>query len=78
MRYLEGSTPTPIDPWNGGPWAMWKGTKYAHIMMPILPTPKLAAAKGSAGVVASAEPRVDRPLPRSVDVHDARRRGDRR
>jgi len=23
------------DPHNGGPWVMWKGTKYAHIMVPI-------------------------------------------
>jgi hypothetical protein len=30
----------PTDPWNGGPWVMWKGTKYAHIMMPTVPTPK--------------------------------------
>ena len=39
----------PTDPWNGGPWVMWKGTKYAHIMMPTVPTPKpAAAAKASA------------------------------
>ncbi len=25
------------DPDNGGPWVMWKGTPYAHIMMPIAP-----------------------------------------
>jgi hypothetical protein len=25
----------PTDPHNGGPWVMWKGTKYAHIMVPI-------------------------------------------
>lgn len=24
----------PTDPHNGGPWVMWKGTPYAHIMMP--------------------------------------------
>lgn len=30
----------PTDPWNGGPWVMWKGTKYAHIMMPTAPMPK--------------------------------------
>ena len=39
----------PTDPWNGGPWVMWKGTKYAHIMMPTVPTPKPAAAKSSSG-----------------------------
>ena len=38
----------PTDPWNGGPWVMWKGTKYAHIMMPTSPTPKPAAAAKSA------------------------------
>jgi hypothetical protein len=38
----------PTDPWNGGPWVMWKGTKYAHIMMPTVPTPK-PAAKSSEG-----------------------------
>jgi hypothetical protein len=37
----------PTDPWNGGPWVMWKGTKYAHIMMPTVPTPKAAAPKAS-------------------------------
>ena len=37
----------PTDPWNGGPWVMWKGTKYAHIMMPPVPTAKPAAAKAS-------------------------------
>jgi len=35
------------DPWNGGPWVMWKGTKYAHIM-PTVPTPKPAATKAPA------------------------------
>lgn len=29
---LEGM---PTDPNNGGPWVMWKGTKYAHIMVPV-------------------------------------------
>lgn len=28
---LEG---LPTDPANGGPWVMWKGTPYAHIMVP--------------------------------------------
>ena len=28
---LEG---LPTDPNNGGPWVMWKGTPYAHIMIP--------------------------------------------
>ena len=34
----------PTDPHNGGPWVMWKGTKYAHIMMPTASMPKPAAA----------------------------------
>jgi hypothetical protein len=34
----------PTDPNNGGPWVMWKGTKYAHIMVPTAPMPKVAAA----------------------------------
>lgn len=25
------------DPGNGGPWVMWKGTPYAHIMVPTVP-----------------------------------------
>lgn len=25
----------PTDPNNGGPWVMWKGTPYAHVMMPV-------------------------------------------
>lgn len=27
----------PTDPSNGGPWVMWKGTPYAHIMVPVEP-----------------------------------------
>jgi hypothetical protein len=23
------------DPHNGGPWVMWKGTPYAHLMVPV-------------------------------------------
>jgi len=30
----------PTDPHNGGPWVMWKGTKYAHIMVPTAPMPE--------------------------------------
>lgn len=25
----------PTDPKNGGPWVMWKGTPYAHVMAPV-------------------------------------------
>jgi len=28
----------PTDPKNGGPWVMWKGTPYAHIMAPVSAT----------------------------------------
>jgi len=28
----------PTDPMTGGPWVMWKGTPYAHIMVPVSPT----------------------------------------
>jgi hypothetical protein len=34
---LEG---LPTDPDNGGPYVMWKGTPYAHIMIPVGPRPK--------------------------------------
>lgn len=30
----------PTDPKAGGPWVMWKGTKYAHLMVPTAPMPK--------------------------------------
>lgn len=35
----------PTDPRNGGPWVMWKGTKYAHIMVPTVPMPSQPAAR---------------------------------
>jgi len=28
----------PTDPKGGGPWVMWKGTPYAHVMVPVSPT----------------------------------------
>jgi hypothetical protein len=28
----------PTDPKSGGPWVMWKGTPYAHVMVPVSPT----------------------------------------
>ncbi len=31
----------PTDPRSGGPWVMWKGTPYAHLMVPVSET-KLA------------------------------------
>ena len=38
----------PTDPPNGGPWVMWKSTKYAHVMVPTTSMPKPAATKSSA------------------------------
>jgi hypothetical protein len=37
----------PTDPHTGGPWVMWKDTKYAHIMVPTAAMPKAAAAAKS-------------------------------
>ncbi len=37
----------PTDPGKGGPWVMWKGTKYAHIMVPTAVMPKQPAATTS-------------------------------
>jgi hypothetical protein len=34
---LEG---LPTDPKNGGPWVMWKGTPYEHVMLPTAPRAK--------------------------------------
>lgn len=31
-KMLDG---LPTDPKNGGPWVMWKGTPYAHVMVPV-------------------------------------------
>lgn len=28
------------DPYNGGPYVMWKDTPYAHIMVPVVLTPQ--------------------------------------
>jgi len=38
----------PTDPHTGGPWVMWKDTKYAHIMVPTAAMPKAAAPAKSA------------------------------
>lgn len=32
LAALEG---IPTDPASGGPWVMWKGTPYAHVMIPV-------------------------------------------
>ena len=34
----------PADPHAGGPWVMWKGTKYAHLMVPTAAMPKAMTA----------------------------------
>jgi hypothetical protein len=34
-RMLDGF---PTDPLSGGPWVMWKGTPYAHLMVPVSST----------------------------------------
>jgi len=33
----------PTDWTKGGPWVMWKGTPYAHVMVPTTATPKSAS-----------------------------------
>jgi hypothetical protein len=38
----------PTDPENGGPYVMWKGTPYAHLMVPI-GSRELKTEAGSAG-----------------------------
>ena len=37
QRLLDG---LPTDPASGGPFVMWKGTPYAHIMVPVTRPPK--------------------------------------
>jgi hypothetical protein len=36
-KLLDG---LPTDPANGGPFVMWKGTPYAHVMVPAPAAPK--------------------------------------
>jgi hypothetical protein len=40
---LKALDALPTDPKSGGPWVMWKGTKYAHIMVPVAAMPKQPA-----------------------------------
>ena len=35
----------PTDPMNGGPWVMWKGTPYAHVMVPVSSTKAAVVSK---------------------------------
>jgi len=44
---LEG---IPTDPQNGGPYVMWKGTPYAHVMVPL----EIPATRGGEDPVADA------------------------
>ena len=37
LAMLEG---LPTDPHQGGPYVMWKGTPYAHVMIPTSPRPR--------------------------------------
>ena len=36
----------PTDPKSGGPWVMWKGTPYAHLMVPVAPKQVAALRAG--------------------------------
>ena len=52
----------PTDPKNGGPWVMWKGTPYAHLMVPVSPTkaakmPAFAPARAKAGTEKTGKPK---------------------
>jgi hypothetical protein len=40
---MKGLDDLPTDPHAGGPWVMWKGTPYAHVMVPL----SSMATKGS-------------------------------
>jgi hypothetical protein len=49
---LLPTDPTQLDAFGtdwtkGGPWVMWKGTKYAHIMVPTTSMAKAPAAKAA-------------------------------
>ncbi len=43
-KMLDG---LPTDPHAGGPFVMWKGTPYAHIMVPVAAMPASAHAPGA-------------------------------
>jgi hypothetical protein len=43
----------PTDPKSGGPWVMWKGTPYAHLMVPV--APKAVAKAGVPGATRSSK-----------------------
>jgi len=60
LALLEG---IPTDPASGGPYVMWKGTPYAHVMVPIAIPPKAPAddpvadalSAGSIGIATDAK-----------------------
>jgi len=59
----------PTDPDNGGPWIMWQGTPYAHVMMPVQ-ADGVGTARGSPGTLGGAgaigrRGRGWQPLPRA-------------
>ena len=58
----------PTDPLNGGPWVMWKGPKYAVIMVPITSRPKTAGCEGYCS-----DRLQRRPLADAVSPWDTRR-----
>ncbi len=37
----------PTDPNNGGPWVMWKGTPYVHLMVPVAGRAKVMPASSA-------------------------------
>jgi len=43
---VKALDPFSTDPKNGGPWVMWKGTPYAHLMVPVSAT--VTATMGAA------------------------------
>jgi hypothetical protein len=43
----------PTDPKSGGPWVMWKGTPYAHLMVPV--ALKATAKTGAPGATRSSK-----------------------
>jgi hypothetical protein len=63
LAWLEGIS---TDPHNGGPYVMWKGTPYAHVMVPVKIPPKAA----STDPVADALSAINADLAASATVMD--------
>ena len=49
--WLEG---IPTDPFNGGPYVMWKDTPYAHVMVPVQVPPRAEGADPVADALSAA------------------------